>query len=335
MDGDARCDVEVLGVAVPPGSEDFHHERRREAAAPGAVGHAVGRRRRRRAVPGREDRQGLPPRHVPLPPRGRRAWSARPISSTATTATRARAAARRRSRATGATPTACAGGAACPAAARSTRPPAPSSTARKLPVAAAGRSSSSRSSAYGSLAGAARSGRRSATTPPYWLAKLLAVLEGVQEARRPGRPGGDRRDDVPAAAGGPAEDARRLQGPGRLLQGEALHRHRLRRERGVGVRRRGARQDQRRAHPRRLRGPCGARARRWSTTWRTATTAWSASWACAAERHNSKLIKRLPDPENPLAAVNRLCYLLRLFLDSHTGFDRTRLGGYLDLFWAR
>ena len=66
------CDVEVLGVAVPPGSEDFHHERRREAAAPGAVGHAVGRRRRRRAVPGREDRQGLPPRHVPLPPRGRR-----------------------------------------------------------------------------------------------------------------------------------------------------------------------------------------------------------------------------------------------------------------------
>ncbi|MFR3481774.1 MAG: hypothetical protein ACLTS2_12710 [Eggerthella lenta] len=49
-----------------------------------------------------------------------------------------------------------------------------------------------------------------------------------------------------------------------------------------------------------------------------------------SERHNSKLIKRLPDPENPLAAVNRLCYLLRLFLDSHTGFDRTRLGGYLD-----
>lgn len=40
------------------------------------------------------------------------------------------------------------------------------------------------------------------------------------------------------------------------------------------------------------------------------------------------------NPENPLAAVNRLCYLLRLFLDSHTGFDRTRLGGYLDLFWV-
>ena len=35
---------------------------------------------------------------------------------------------------------------------------------------------------YDSLAGAARSGRRSATTPPYWLAKLLAVLEGCRRA---------------------------------------------------------------------------------------------------------------------------------------------------------
>lgn len=53
-----------------------------------------------------------------------------------------------------------------------------------------------------------------------------------------------------------------------------------------------------------------------------------------SERHNSKLIKRLPDSENPLAAVNRLCCLLRLFLDSHSGFDRTMLDGYLDLFWV-
>ena len=53
-----------------------------------------------------------------------------------------------------------------------------------------------------------------------------------------------------------------------------------------------------------------------------------------SERSNSKLIKRLPDSENPLAAVNRLCCLLRLFLDSHSGFDRAMLDGYLDLFWA-
>ena len=40
-----------------------------------------------------------------------------------------------------------------------------------------------------------------------------------------------------------------------------------------------------------------------------------------SERSNSKLIKRL-------------CCLLRLFLDSHSGFDRAMLDGYLDLFWA-
>ncbi|MFR8147342.1 hypothetical protein [Adlercreutzia equolifaciens] len=31
---------------------------------------------------------------------------------------------------------------------------------------------------------------------------------------------------------------------------------------------------------------------------------------------------------------NRLCCLLRLFLDSHSGFDRSLLDGYLDLFWV-
>ena len=52
------------------------------------------------------------------------------------------------------------------------------------------------------------------------------------------------------------------------------------------------------------------------------------------ERYDSKLIKGLPDRENPLRDVNRLCYLLKLFLDSHSGFDRSDVGGYLDVFWV-
>ena len=48
--------------------------------------------------------------------------------------------------------------------------------------------------------------------------------------------------------------------------------------------------------------------------------------------HNSKLIKQLPDKENPLRDVNRLCYQLELFLNSHSGFDRDDLDGYPDLF---
>lgn len=38
--------------------------------------------------------------------------------------------------------------------------------------------------------------------------------------------------------------------------------------------------------------------------------------------------------QSAIITVALTCYLLRLFLDSHTGFDRTRLGGYLDLFWV-
>lgn len=51
-----------------------------------------------------------------------------------------------------------------------------------------------------------------------------------------------------------------------------------------------------------------------------------------SESHDSRVIKRLPDDENPLWKVNRLCFLLRLFLDGHSGFDRKNLGGWLDLF---
>ncbi|MFR2950850.1 MAG: transposase [Collinsella intestinalis] len=184
---------------------------------------------------------------------------------------------------------------------------------------------------YGSL-GAARSGRRSATTPPYWLAKLLAVLEGAG-GRRPGRPGGDRRDDVPAAAGEPAEDARRLQGPGGFSKGK----HCI----GIGCDGSGASvfadEGLGKTSGARTLAAFGGHVARGSTLVHDMENGHNRlvrELGLRSERHNSKLIKRLPDPENPLAAVNRLCYLLRLFLDSHTGFDRTRLGGYLDLFWV-
>ena len=48
--------------------------------------------------------------------------------------------------------------------------------------------------------------------------------------------------------------------------------------------------------------------------------------------YNSKEVSKLPDKDNPLRDVNRLCFLLELFLNSHSGFGRDKLGGYLDLF---
>ena len=50
------------------------------------------------------------------------------------------------------------------------------------------------------------------------------------------------------------------------------------------------------------------------------------------EVYNSKTISKLDDADNPLGNVNRLCYLVKRFLNSHSGFDRDDLNGYLDLF---
>jgi hypothetical protein len=50
------------------------------------------------------------------------------------------------------------------------------------------------------------------------------------------------------------------------------------------------------------------------------------------EAHNAKFLSKLDDADNPLQDVNRLCYLLKRFFGSHSGFDRADLGGYLNLF---
>jgi len=50
------------------------------------------------------------------------------------------------------------------------------------------------------------------------------------------------------------------------------------------------------------------------------------------EVFNSKLISKLDDTDNPLCDVNRLCCLLKSFLNSHSGFDRDELNGWLDIF---
>lgn len=48
--------------------------------------------------------------------------------------------------------------------------------------------------------------------------------------------------------------------------------------------------------------------------------------------HDARKISRMPDRDNPLREVNRLCFLLETFLNSHSGFDRDDLPGWLNLF---
>lgn len=50
------------------------------------------------------------------------------------------------------------------------------------------------------------------------------------------------------------------------------------------------------------------------------------------ESYNSHEIKKLPDKENPLYEINHQCYLLKKFLNAHSGFDRDDLQNYINLF---
>ncbi|WP_288219369.1 hypothetical protein [uncultured Adlercreutzia sp.] len=323
--------MEVLGVAVPPGSEDFHHERKREAAPPGAVGHAVGRRRRRRAVPGREDRQGLPPRHLRLPPRraglvGEAAFfngygrDACPRCGSPRIQGNGRDAnGVRRWR--------------CLSCGRAFNPATGTVfDGRKLPV-ADWTEFLLEVFSYGSLAGSARSGRRSATTPPYWLAKLLAVLEGVQEgAVLAGRVEIDEMmHPLPLA------DQPRMPDGSKVPGGFSKGKHCI----GIGCDGSGAAvfadEGLGKTSGARTLAAFGGHVARGSTLVHDMENGHNRlvrELGLRSERHNAKLLRGVPDSENPLAAVNRLCFLLRLFLDSHTGCDRAMLGGYLDLFWV-
>ena len=51
-----------------------------------------------------------------------------------------------------------------------------------------------------------------------------------------------------------------------------------------------------------------------------------------SESYDSKVIKKLPDKDNPLNRVNQVHARLKDFLNAHSGFNRDNLQGYLNLF---
>lgn len=176
-------------------------------------------------------------------------------------------------------------------------------------------------------------GRRSATTPPYWFAKLLAVLEGVQDGAVLG--GRVEIDEMMYPL--PLAEQPRMPDGSKMPGGFSRSRHCI----GIGCDGRGAsvfaNEGLGKTSGARTVAAFGGRIAPGSTLVHDMENGHNRlvrELGLRSERHNSKLIKRLPDSENPLAAVNRLCCLLRLFLDSHSGFDRAMLDGYLDLFWV-
>lgn len=183
---------------------------------------------------------------------------------------------------------------------------------------------------YESMSGMARSNRRSYTTLPYWMAKLFAVLEGVQDGivlsgsvqidekyfpvaardwvKRPDgkNPHGLSRNQICIAMGcdssGRSYCARMGLGkPNKARTWDAYGAHIAPGSRLV--------HDMEGSHE-----------------------VLVSRLGLESVIHSSRLLKVVPDGENPLRDVNRLCFLLGLFLKSHPGFDRGNLDGYLDLF---
>ena len=174
-----------------------------------------------------------------------------------------------------------------------------------------------------------REDKRSDTTIPYWIGKVFAVLEGIQEAMMlsgriqideafypiPGKETvtvdgkllrGLSRNKICIAIG--CDDSRhsffRRAGFGKPSSGRVMEAYAPHIERGSLLI-----HDKEKAHRKLVR-----------------------ELELKEEVYNSKLIAKLDDADNPLGDVNRLCYLVKSFLDSRSGFDRDDLDGWLDLF---
>ena len=178
-----------------------------------------------------------------------------------------------------------------------------------------------------------REDRRSDTTTPYWMAKLFAVLEGIQD-------GVVLSGDVwideaywPLAA----KDAM-ARPDGKLPRGTSRNQLCI----GVGVDGSGhftfVHEGFGRASARMTREAFGqGRIARGSTLthdFDLSHLPLVRELGLVDVRVNASRLKGVPDEPDPLQPVNRACFFLKAFLKSHPGFDRSQIQGYLDLLYV-
>ena len=70
-----------------------------------------------------------------------------------------------------------------------------------------------------------------------------------------------------------------------------------------------------------------APAPRSSTTWSRAHTAPVNNLSLKSQHYNAKLLKGVPDGQNPLGPVNRMRYFMQCFLRAHPGSNRDDMRG--------
>jgi transposase-like protein len=186
---------------------------------------------------------------------------------------------------------------------------------------------------FESINGITRANRRSTTTVPYWVAKLFAVLENIQDGvMLSGTVQIDEKLYPLAAKNQPLmPDGSKM--PGGFSRSKICI--------GVGCDRRGSslfvREGLGKTSGAKTMAAFGSRIAPGSKLIHDMENGHNMlvrELDLVSEVYNSKAICKLPDEENPLREVNRLCFLLELFLNSHSGFDRDDLDGWLDLFWV-
>lgn len=185
---------------------------------------------------------------------------------------------------------------------------------------------------FESVSAMTREDRRSGTTVPYWMAKLFAVLSGVQDGVvLSGRVWVDETYWPVAAA-----DAVRKP-DGSLPRGLSRNQMCI----AVGVDGSGASVlvHEGLGKPSRGRtwGALGAHIAPGSLLVHDKEGSHAVlveRLGLSDERHDARLLKGVPDRLNPLDPVNRACCMVQSFLGAHSGFDRADLQGYLDVLWV-
>lgn len=186
---------------------------------------------------------------------------------------------------------------------------------------------------FESVSSMTRGNRRSVTTLPYWMAKLFAVLAGVQDRTvLSGRVELDEMFYPLALADQPRmPDGSRMPGAysrskvciGIACDGSGAS---VFRREGLG-----------KTSCARTMAAFGGSIAPGSTLVHDRENAHNGlvrELGLKSVAYGSRELRGVPDAANPLRKVNRLCYLLRTFLNRHSGFDRGDLDGYLDLFWV-
>lgn len=183
---------------------------------------------------------------------------------------------------------------------------------------------------YESINGMMRGNRRSETTLPYWVAKLFLVLDGIRDGVVLSRDVQIDEKYYPIAR---ADE--RLNTDGSRKRGLSKNKLCI----AIGCDDAG----------RSVFIPCGmgkpGKARAWEAygvhikegaflthDMEQAHSAVVDRLSLRSVTYNSKVISALPDRNNPMRQVDRLCFLLETFLNAHSGFDRDDLRGWLDLF---